>query len=369
MLRFTARRTGARLEGLAGLNLEEPNTIREGTWYRASWRQAATKGRSPAGNEDGLALRRLLRSGVAAVFGDDEMHRNVVWQRMDRDDRRHSKADADHQRFACHGCECPVIVPTSIAEPIAGRIESDDGRHDDVRLNVDTIGRHRNVPDPGDHRAAWPPGAEQERGVSFDDPGQRALRSARMDPSHPRTKIGLTAKRPVDADPQSLNVTQGVSQMAGDRCRTAAPLIGRQCQSLGDDALPLCPSPQHDCVAVRGARFDGMINHVGAAASLACFWHCRRTQLSGIQSPRHPVFTEEFVRMQRRHAAVAAHRLVRGSVPVSAPADAFGMRGMDRELLDDDAVQPCRASNCKNRTSFSSWMWLARSSANRRTPI
>jgi hypothetical protein len=90
--------------------------------------------------------------------------------------------------------------------------------------------------------------------MSFDNDGQRASRTARMNLFHPRTKTRLTAKRPVDADGPAMGVTQSDGQVARDRLGVKAPLPGRKLQPLVNEAQALRFAPPHDGPALQGAR-------------------------------------------------------------------------------------------------------------------
>jgi hypothetical protein len=90
--------------------------------------------------------------------------------------------------------------------------------------------------------------------MSFDNDGQRAPRAARMKLFHPRTKTRFTAKRPVDADCPTMDVTQSDGQVARDRRCVKAPLPGREFQPLVNEAQALRFAPPHDGPARQRAR-------------------------------------------------------------------------------------------------------------------
>jgi len=113
-------------------------------------RRSAAPFSTPAESAGSMpARKRVLRSSIAqSRLRDDHVHRNVMSKRADGVDPLRFEADADDQRLVLEGSKGSVEKSASITKSVAGCIEADKGRYDDIWDYFLALCRHWNVPYP-----------------------------------------------------------------------------------------------------------------------------------------------------------------------------------------------------------------------------
>ena len=97
------------------------------------------------GRRRAVAVRKYRSPDTHPHVRDDDVHRDVMFHRMDCFQllRLETHSNSRHLREIR---QRSVEVPASVTKPVAGSVEADQGRYDEIRANFLSPGRNGNVP-------------------------------------------------------------------------------------------------------------------------------------------------------------------------------------------------------------------------------
>lgn len=141
-----------------------------------------------------------------------------MFRRVDAVDHAQREADADRERTACAGGQCPVEIAAPVAQPVPGGIAGDQRQEQHVGHADDFRVGDGNAIGVGLHRGIGPPGAELHRGIGLHDRRHGGPPAPGKQLGDQRPAIDFGADRPAEGDGSRRFRCQEAAERCEDAC-------------------------------------------------------------------------------------------------------------------------------------------------------